>query len=99
VLYGTDALSGTINIITNRARLTETDKPVMTAGFDGLYSSNENGHRGTVSLGLANRHVEKTSQQRRAQLELSTVGRTNQPELTKASHCPFPRRARQRLEA
>lgn len=57
VLYGTDALSGTINIITNRARLTDTDKPVMTAGFDGFYSSNENGRRGTVSLGLANRRL------------------------------------------
>jgi hemoglobin/transferrin/lactoferrin receptor protein len=57
VLYGTDALSGTINIITNRARLTDTDKPVMTAGFDGFYSSNESGRRGTVSLGLANRRL------------------------------------------
>ncbi|MEO8481823.1 MAG: TonB-dependent receptor [Acidobacteriota bacterium] len=57
VLYGTDALSGTINIITNHARLTESDRPLMTAGFDGFYSSNESGRRGTVSLGLANRRV------------------------------------------
>ncbi len=46
VLYGTDALSGTINIITNRARF--SDRRLFTAGFDGFYSSNENGRRGTV---------------------------------------------------
>lgn len=51
VLYGTDALSGTINIITNRARLTDTRQ--FSAGFDGFYSSNENGRRGTVSLGVS----------------------------------------------
>jgi hemoglobin/transferrin/lactoferrin receptor protein len=55
VLYGTDALSGTINIITNRPQLTDT--PTMTAGFDGFFSSNEDGRRGTVRLGLSNRQV------------------------------------------
>jgi len=51
VLYGTDALSGTINIVTNRARL--TDVRTVTAGFDGYYSSNENGRRGTVNLAVS----------------------------------------------
>jgi hemoglobin/transferrin/lactoferrin receptor protein len=51
VLYGTDALSGTINIITNQPRLSSAMQ--MTAGFDGFYSSNENGRRGTVVLGLS----------------------------------------------
>jgi outer membrane receptor protein involved in Fe transport len=51
VLYGTDALSGTINILTNRARF--TDSPVFVAGFNGYYSSNEEGRRGTVTLGLS----------------------------------------------
>ena len=55
VLYGTDALSGTINIITNRPRL--TDAITMTAGFDGFYSSNESGRRGTVSLGVSSSRV------------------------------------------
>lgn len=51
VLYGTDALSGTINIITNRARFTPVR--MMTAGFDGFFSSNENGRRGTVTFGVS----------------------------------------------
>jgi outer membrane receptor protein involved in Fe transport len=53
VLYGTDALAGTINIITNQPRL--SDVPLFTAGFDGLYSSNDRGRRGTVRVGLSNR--------------------------------------------
>jgi outer membrane receptor protein involved in Fe transport len=51
VLYGTDALSGTINIITNQPQL--SDGLRFTAGFDGYYSSNENGRRGTVAIGLS----------------------------------------------
>jgi outer membrane receptor protein involved in Fe transport len=53
VLYGTDALSGTINIVTNRPRF--SDRRLFTAGFDGFYSSNEEGQRGTVVLGLSDR--------------------------------------------
>ncbi len=53
VLYGTDALAGTINIITNRARVSDTLR--FSAGFDGQYSSNEDGRRGTVRVGLSNR--------------------------------------------
>jgi hemoglobin/transferrin/lactoferrin receptor protein len=53
VLYGTDALSGTINIVTNRARF--SDRRLFTAGFDGFYSSNENGQRATVTLGMSGR--------------------------------------------
>ena len=51
VLYGTDALSGTVNIITNRPRF--SDGPRFTTGFDGYYSSNDNGRRGTVVLGAS----------------------------------------------
>ena len=53
VLYGTDALSGTINIITNRPKLSATRQ--FIAGFDGFYSSNESGRRGTVTLGVSDR--------------------------------------------
>lgn len=53
VLYGTDALAGTINIITNRPRYSNV--PQFTAGFDGLYSSNDGGRRGTVTVGVSDR--------------------------------------------
>ncbi len=49
VLYGTDALAGTVNIITNQLRF--TDSVSMNYGLDGFFSSNENGRRGTVRLG------------------------------------------------
>ena len=53
VLYGTDALAGTINIVTNRPQF--SDRRLYTAGFDGFYSSNEDGQRGTVVLGMSDR--------------------------------------------
>ena len=53
VLYGTDALSGTINLVTNRPRFSSA--PQFRFGFDGLYSSNENGTRGTISVGYSDR--------------------------------------------
>ena len=55
VLYGTDALAGTINIITNPLRF--SDQLRLTYGFDGLYSSNENGRRGTVSIGATSKRL------------------------------------------
>ena len=53
VLYGTDALAGTINIITNGPRF--TDGRQVHYGFDGFFSSNETGRRGTVTLGVSDR--------------------------------------------
>jgi outer membrane receptor protein involved in Fe transport len=50
VLYGTDALAGTINILTNQPAFSDTVR--FEYGFDGLYSSNESGRRGTVTLGV-----------------------------------------------
>jgi hemoglobin/transferrin/lactoferrin receptor protein len=53
VLYGTDALAGTVNIITNRARM--SDALQLQLGFDGQYTSNEDGGRGIVRLGVSSR--------------------------------------------
>jgi hemoglobin/transferrin/lactoferrin receptor protein len=49
LMYGSDALAGTVNIITNEP--TFSTKAQLLYGFNGLYSSNENGRRGTLTLG------------------------------------------------
>ena len=49
LLYGSDALAGTINIVTNEPTFSPTTRWIY--GFNGYYSSNENGRRGTVTLG------------------------------------------------
>jgi outer membrane receptor protein involved in Fe transport len=55
LMYGSDALAGTINIITNEPSLTPDTQ--FLYGFQGFYSSNENGLRGTVSLGATSPRV------------------------------------------
>ena len=49
-MYGSDALSGTINIVTNEPSFSETRR--FLYGFDGYYSSNEEGRRGTLTVGV-----------------------------------------------
>lgn len=51
VLYGTDALSGTINFISNQPQ--PSDKLRVGAGLNTFYSSNEDGRRGTGELSLS----------------------------------------------
>jgi hemoglobin/transferrin/lactoferrin receptor protein len=53
VLYGTDALSGTINILTHQPRFSDALR--FTYGFDGYFSSNENGRRGAATFGATGR--------------------------------------------
>jgi outer membrane receptor protein involved in Fe transport len=50
LLYGSDALAGTINIITNEPGLSSQTRWLY--GFNGFYSSNENGARGTATVGV-----------------------------------------------
>ncbi len=50
VLYGSDALAGTINIITNEP--TFSDRRQWLYGVNGFYSTNENGRRATATLGV-----------------------------------------------
>ena len=49
LMYGSDALAGTINIITNESTFTPVSQWLY--GFNGFYSSNENGMRGTGTIG------------------------------------------------
>ena len=51
LLYGSDALAGTINIITNEPGFSGQDR--LLYGFNGYYSSNENGARGTATIGAS----------------------------------------------
>jgi outer membrane receptor protein involved in Fe transport len=50
LLYGSDALAGTINIITNEPSF--SDRVRALYGFNGFYSTNENGARGTATIGV-----------------------------------------------
>lgn len=51
VLYGSDALSGTVNILTSQPQF--ADPARFTGSADGYYSSNENGLRGNLAVGVA----------------------------------------------
>lgn len=48
LMYGTDALAGTVNLITNEPTFTSTAR--WTYGAAGFYSTNEQGWRGSLSL-------------------------------------------------
>ncbi len=54
VLYGTDALSGTINLITDQPRRADQDIRVG-GGLNLFYSTNENGRRGTGQFDVSGR--------------------------------------------
>jgi outer membrane receptor protein involved in Fe transport len=51
LLYGSDALAGTINIITNEAALSPHRR--WQYGLNTFYSSSESGGRGTLTLGVS----------------------------------------------
>lgn len=49
LLYGSDALAGTVNIVTNEPGFTPATQWIY--GLSSYYSSNENGRRGSVTVG------------------------------------------------
>ena len=50
VLYGTDALAGTINILTRDTLFRQPSGFRFSGGFNGMFSSNESGRRGSAHL-------------------------------------------------
>ena len=50
LMYGSDALAGTVNIITREPGFTPTTQLIY--GVNGFYSSNENAMRGTLTAGV-----------------------------------------------
>ena len=56
VLYGTDALAGTINIITRDTPARRDSGFRFGGGFDTFYTSNENGRRGNMMLNGAGKY-------------------------------------------
>jgi hemoglobin/transferrin/lactoferrin receptor protein len=63
VLYGTDALAGTINIITRDTPARQESGFKFGGGFNGFFSSNETGRRGSAYLtGAGSRFAFRISQ-------------------------------------
>ncbi len=55
VLFGTDALAGTVNIITKDARRGTGDNFRFGGSFNGYFSSNETGRRGSLAVTGSNK--------------------------------------------
>jgi len=73
LMYGSDALGGTINILTNQPTFTATQR--VFYGFNGFYSTNENGRRGTLTFGTEGPRVSIRAQAGTEQYESYTAGK------------------------
>lgn len=84
LMYGSDALAGTINIITNDSSFTATNQWLY--GFNGFYSSNENGVRGTGTVGFTSPRFTVRLQAGAEDFDDYTAGSLDQPENTQPLH-------------
>lgn len=73
LMYGTDALGGTINILTNEPAFAAKQR--LAYGFNGFYSSNENGRRGTLTFGTEGPRVSLRVQGGSEQYDSYTAGK------------------------
>ena len=84
LMYGSDALAGTINIITNESKFTTGSQWLY--GFNGFYSSNENGVRGTGTVGYASPRFTFRVQAGAESFDNYRAGGLDQPENTRLLH-------------
>ena len=84
LMYGSDALAGTINIITNESSFTAA--PQWLYGFNGFFSSNENGLRGTGTVGFTSPRFTVNVQAGAETFENYRAGHLDQPENTGPLH-------------
>ena len=84
LMYGSDALAGTINIITNESSFTPTNQ--FLYGFNGFYSSNENGMRGTGTVGFTSPRFTVRLQAGAEDFDDYKAGHLDQPENTQSLH-------------
>ncbi|HWI17064.1 MAG TPA: TonB-dependent receptor, partial [Vicinamibacterales bacterium] len=84
LMYGSDALAGTINIITNESGFSANRQWLY--GFNGLFSSNERGVRGTGTVGYTSPRVAFRVQAGAETFENYQAGKLDQPENTRTLH-------------
>ncbi|MGH9820540.1 MAG: TonB-dependent receptor, partial [Pyrinomonadaceae bacterium] len=77
VLYGTDALGGTVNIITHDTPGRRDGGFRFGAVFNTFYSSNENGHRGNIALNGSNKFMAFRVAQSMERFDNYFVGKDN----------------------
>lgn len=81
LMYGSDALGGTINILTNAPSF--ASKQRVFYGFNGFYSTNESGRRGTLTFGTEGPRLSLRIQGGAEQYDNYTAGRIGVEDTTK----------------
>ena len=81
LMYGSDALGGTINILTNAPAFAQKQR--VFYGLNGFYSSNENGRRGTLTFGTEGPRVSVRAQAGSEQYDSYTAGKIGVEDTTK----------------
>jgi hemoglobin/transferrin/lactoferrin receptor protein len=84
LMYGSDALAGTINIITNESNFSVNRQWLY--GFNGFFSSNEQGVRGTGTVGYTSPRFTFRLQAGAETFENYKAGALDQPENTRTLH-------------
>lgn len=91
VLYGTDALAGTVNIITKDVQQNSNNGFRFGSSFNGYYGSNEQGRRGSLTLNGSTKLIAFRVSQSLERYENYFTGEANIPLFTPANGFPTRR--------